>query len=262
MFDTPFPPDFQQGGYNILLQAEKEIEEKKIESAIENFKIAFMRAFRCGRKGVAIRIKTRLATAGFELAETDPESASLFLRAYSLFSEDFEKTATLTESFILNKSRGKISSFRYPLVYKNGSRTFWLDAPQCAPIFIYRMLDPQTELYKYPGFLIYLKAKDLPKNYNFSYVYPFSISCPKGTRAFEIEFNSKKEELLAVVVGTNDREKYYFNIENPISLKKEVKEFEIPFQKSYFVLNSIIVFSNTLSKKEVDIFLVRNYSSL
>ncbi|MCX7830722.1 MAG: hypothetical protein N2445_06660, partial [Acidobacteria bacterium] len=144
-FDAPFPSDFKQGAYNLLLKAEEDIAEGNSETAIEKLKIAMMRANRCGRRGVFERIKTRFATSGRQIIEFDRQNALKMLCAYALFAADFNKTATQIESYVLNKTKGEITSFSYPLVYKNGSRTFWLESPKKAPIFLYRKLEPEAE---------------------------------------------------------------------------------------------------------------------
>lgn len=262
-YDKPFPQDFMQGAYNILKAAEESVNQNKIDEAIEKFKIAMMRANRCGRKGVFQRIKTRLATLGYQMAESDPQNATKFLCAYSLLSADFDKTATQTESYILIKSKGKITKFTYPIVYKNGKRTFWLESPKPAPIFLYRKLDPETELYKYPGNLTYLKSKDLPQEANFSYFYPISIGCPKGTRDFKIEVESLEEKEFEMAIGTNNSNTFFHNTKNPYLIKKGENNFiNIDASKRYFVLNSAIIFTQLIGSKKFNLNLIREYKPL
>lgn len=262
-YDRPFPQDFVQGAYNILKTAEECVIQNKIDDAIETYKIAMMRSHRCGRKGVYQRIKTRLATLGYEMAESDPQKAAKFLCAYSLFSSDFDTTANKIENYLLIKSKGKVANFTYPLVYKNGTRTFWLESPKVAPIFLYKRLDPETELYKYPGNMTYLKSKDLPEEANFSYFYPISIGCRKGTRDFKIEVESFEEKEFEMAIGTNNSNTFFHNTKNPYLIKKGENNFiNIDASKRYFVLNSAIIFTQLIGSKKFNLNLIREYKPL
>ncbi len=261
-FDRPFPQDFANGAYNILLKAEEYVLKGRVDEAVECFKIAMMRSKRCGRNGVYERIKTRLATAGCEIIEKEPQSALNLLTAYSLFAKNFDKTATVVESFVLNKSKGKLTTFSYPLIYKNGKRTFWLESPKISPIFLYRKLPQETELYKYPGNLIYLKAGDLPAEGNFGLYYPLLIGCPQGTRAFDLIVSSEKRENNIVIIGTNDSCSYYRNVKVYTQSQKTMEIFTQMYQRNYFVLNSIIVISDKPFAKDINLYLVRKYEQL
>lgn len=261
-FDLSFPPDFRQGAYSILLDAESEISNNSIDDAIEHLKIAMMRAYRCGRKGVFERIKIRLATSGHSLVDKNPEGASHLLAAYSLFGKDFDKSATKTEGFILEKTKGKICKFEYPIIYKDGKRTFWLDSPKTAPILVYRRFKSDVELYKFPGNLSYIKAGELPDDYNFSFYYGTSMGCPVGMRESRIIVNSNEEKNFGLVLGTNDRHTFYFNMKNYFVIKSGVNEFKIDQQFDYFVLNSIVILSDNFNQKKVNVSLVREYNPL
>jgi hypothetical protein len=126
IYDLPFPSDFRQGAYGILITAELALKEGNADKAIDNFRIAIMRATRCGRRGTFERIRARLATAGYDKCEEDPILASKLLCAYALLEKDFDNASNKVENFILFKSKGKVSQFEYPLIIKGGERTFWL----------------------------------------------------------------------------------------------------------------------------------------
>jgi hypothetical protein len=261
-FNLSFPPDFRQGAYSILLKAENELSSSKIDAAIEDFKIAMMRAYRCGRKGVFERIKIRLATSGHSLIDKDAEGASRLLIAYSLFGRDFDKSATKTEGFILEKTKGKIWKFEYPLIYKDGKRTFWLDSPKTAPLFFYSKLKSDDELYRFAGNISYLRVGKIPLDYYFSFFYGTSIGCLSGMKETKIVVRSNEEESFGFVLGTNNRSKFFTNMKNPWVIKKGENEFKIEQQFDYFVINSVIILSNDLRQKKVNVWLIREYKPL
>lgn len=260
--DLPFPSDFRNGAYGILLEAETALKDKDPARALELFKIGIMRAGRCGRNGVVTRIRSRLATAGCRIAEDDPVSASGLLCAYALLSKDFETSAGKVENFLLVKSRGGMTKFDYPLIIKGGKRSFWLDHPRTAPVFLYSLLDPEYELYKLPGHLIHMKAGDLPRGYRFSSTYSLSVTGCNGFRESNLVVESHEDDQVGFVVGTNDSCRNFYSLKDMLKLKNETKEFKLGYQEYYFMINSIILFSDTPGRKNVEVKLVRKYRPL
>jgi hypothetical protein len=261
-FNLSFPPDFRQGAYSILLDAESEISNNRTDDAIEDLKIAMMRAYRCGRKGVFERIKIRLATSGHSLVDKNPEGASHLLAAYSLFGRDFDKSATKTENFILEKTKGKICKFEYPIIYKDGKRTFWLDSPKTAPLFFYSKLKSDDQLYRFAGNISYLRVGKIPLDYDFSFFYSTSIGCLSGMKESKLVVKSNEKESFGFLLETNDRSKLFSDLKNPWLIKKGENVFVIKHQFHRFVINSAIVLSDNFNQKKVNVFLVREYNPL
>lgn len=262
IFDIVFPGDFRQGAYHILLEAEEKLKNNKIEEAIRDFKIAIMRANRCGRKGVSERIKIRLATAGKEkVEEKNYEGAKLFY-AYALLQKDFEVAATKVEAYLLKVTKGEMNRFQYPIIIDKGKRNFWLELPKKAPIFLYRKLDNEFSLHHLPGALTYLKVKDLPKEKMFSKLYPVHVASPKFMKKMNLIFESFDKEEILVMVGTNDPNYNYKELVNEKLKKGNPLVVEIGYQKKYFILNSIIVFSNKPFINKFNVFLERKYEKL
>ena len=253
------PADFRNGAYRCLLAAEKAFSDGRAGEAVGHFRMALMRAYRCGRRGVAERVKVRLATAGVEIADTDLDSAFCLLSAYALVSQDFDTSADNVESFVLLKSRGKITSFEYPLILEGGGRTFWLEPPTVAPVFIYRMFEDELELRKVPGRLTYLKAGELPPGYRFSHCYSLPIGSPKKFRESELSIVSGESENLGLVLGTNGSARYHYSVDSIFSVKKGRTVLEMKGSSRYFCFNSIIFFSDQMDGKDVKIDLVRTY---
>ncbi len=251
--------DFSNGAYRCLLAAEKAVSEGRAGEAVGHFRTALMRAYRCGRRGVAERVKIRLATAGVEVADSDLDSAFSLLSAYALVAQDFDAAADSVENFVLLKSRGKITSFEYPLILEGGGRTFWLEPPTAAPVFIYRRFDDAYELRKVPGRLTYLKAGELPPGYMFSHCYSLPLGSPKKFRESELIVSSNETENLGMVLGTNGSAKYYYSVDSIFSVKKGRSVWEMKGSSRYFCFNSIILFSNQMDRKDVKIDLVRTY---
>ena len=262
VYDLTFPSDFRNGAYGILLDAEKALTDKDTAEALELFKIGMMRAGRCGRNGIVTRIKTRLATAGYRIADEDPVSASRLLCAYALVSRDFESTSEKVENVLLTKSRGRLTRFEYPLVIKGGKQTFWLDQPRTAPVYLYSLLDPGYELYKLPGHLLHMKAGDLPRGYKYSSTYSLSVIGSRGFRGAELEFDSDDDDPIGVVVGTNDSCRKFYSLNDILKIRSETKEFKLDYQEYFFMINSLVVFSNSHGSRNVEVKLVRNFRPL
>jgi hypothetical protein len=262
IYDLPFPSDFRQGAYATLRTAEEALKEGNADRAIDDFRVAIMRATRCGRRGVFERIRTRLATAGYDKCENDPVLASKLLCAYALLSPDFDNTSNKIESYVLLKSKGKVSQFEYPLVIQGGNRTFWLECPKEAPIFIYSKLATAQELYKLPGGLTYLRAGELPKDYNYSYFYPISLLSPHGFREGQLTIRSENQENITLIIGTNDRNTFYYSADNTMTIGNETKTFSINPHHDYFVLNSIVAFSKNIGIKSIEVKLVRRFKPI
>ena len=262
VFDPSNPGDFRQGAYVILVEAERNLEKGDALAALKKFKIAFMRANRCGRKGVASRIRTRLASAGCDLMTADPAAASKLLAAYSLLSDDFDAAAGKTEDLLLRLTGGRMTRFDYPLIIDGGARTFWLEQPKAAPVFVYSRMDPARELYKLPGQLTYLRAGDLPKDKRFSRSYTILIGSQVKFGEFELSVLSKEKEKITLVVGTNDRKKYHYTIEEPFRVVHGSQDFKFEAVPHYFMLNSLIFFSDSMRKNDVEATLVRKYEQL
>lgn len=262
VFEKPYPPDFRQGAYSILCTAEKALVSGDAKGAAAGFKTGMMRAERCGRKGVAARIRNRFATAGFELASKEPAKAFELLKCYVLTAEDFDGTASKVENYILEKTSGRFCEFEYPLVESGGERTFWMDPARRAPVFLYSKLEADRELFNLPGGLTYLRAGELPKNYNYSMMFQFPLLSPHAFKEAELRIDSREERELGVVVGTNDRNYFLYDVANIVKLPAGRKYLRLEAKKDYFGVNSVILFSKNGGRKRVDVTLVRKYEPI
>jgi len=116
--------DFDHFAYRTLVRAEAALKTGDSDRALEMLKTAVTRSSRYGRKGVSLRVLTRIASAGTDLFAKDPRAAWKYLSYYALASEDFGRASILAENWCLSHgATGPV--FRYEIIRAGEPYTVW-----------------------------------------------------------------------------------------------------------------------------------------
>lgn len=116
--------DIEHFAYIPLVKAEEKLEKGESGKALDLMKIALTRSSRCGKKGISMRILTRIANTGAELFKNDPAGAWMFLSFYALASDDFGGSSTLVENWCYAHGYDA-QTFHYEIKRKGDPYTVW-----------------------------------------------------------------------------------------------------------------------------------------
>jgi hypothetical protein len=245
------PSDFRQFAYVPLVRAEYKFNKGNHIDALKEFKIAYTRASRCGRKGLANRIISRIANAGIELDGIDHKQAWPYFSYYALVSDDFSRSSGDVENWCLSKNSTS-SPFRYEIVQEGSSSTVWGSTFNREPLFITALFNkvfPKNEENKEstPASILNGLCK--------TWGAPVRIICPRGVCATTIHIKGLKSGQ-KVFIRTNNE---LLDTNNFVRQSDGSMILKLADRQSYLSFYEVLVQSSYGSGLNLQVEMVKEY---